>query len=231
MIRCIVFDFDGTLVVSNHIKLQTFYEVTYSHDPTGSTVTRILEQYPAKDRHGVFLEIVHELVVKNQIPKHQSPEALATQWAEDYTFSCEQAIATCEEVPGTTETLRWISQQNIPIFINSRTPTPTLNRLVTLRSFDRYTSKIYGAPATKTENLWLIQNLAQARFQEILFVGDSEDDRKAALEVGCHFVGVILGEQNRFSHPPPEIQISDLYQLQPIVRTLQDKDTQIVNKY
>ncbi len=151
MIRCIVFDFDGTLVVSNHIKLQTFYHVTQSHDPTGSTVTRIPQQYPNKDRHGVFLEIVHELLVNNQIPKYPTPEALATQWVEAYTFSCEQAIATCEEVPGTSETSRWISQQNIPIFINSRTPTPTLNRLVTLRSFNRYASKIYGAHLRKRQ--------------------------------------------------------------------------------
>jgi len=229
MIQCIVFDFDGTLVVSNHIKLQTFYEVTHSHDPSGSTVTRILKQYPNKDRYGIFLKIGSELFAKNQIPKYQSPKALATQWAEDYTVSCEQAIATCEEVPGTTETLRWISQQNIPIFINSRTPKTTLNRLVTLRSFDRYASKIYGAPATKSENLRQIQNLTQAQSQEILFVGDSEDDREAALEVGCHFVGVTIGEENRFTHPPPEIQISDLYQLQPIVRTLHEKNTQIVN--
>jgi len=223
MIRCIVFDFDGTLVISNHIKLQTFYHVTQSHDPTGSTVTRILQQYPNKDRHGVFLQIVHELLVNNQIPKYQNPEALATQWAEAYTFSCEQAIATCEEVPGTSETLRWISQQNIPIFINSRTPTPTLNRLVTLRSFNRFASKIYGAPATKTENLWNIQNLSKAHIQEVLFVGDSEDDRKAAHEVGCHFVGVMLGEENRFKQPP-EHQITDLYQLPKIVTTLHEKD-------
>jgi phosphoglycolate phosphatase-like HAD superfamily hydrolase len=229
MIRCIVFDFDGTLVLSNHIKLQVFYQIAHPCDPTGSTVTRILKQYPNKDRYGIFLEIARELLVKSQIPKHQSPEALAIQWAEDYTLSCEQAIATCEEVPGTIETLRWISQQNIPIFINSRTPTTPLNKLVTLRSFNPYVSKIYGAPATKTENLWNIQNLSQAHFQEILFVGDSEDDRKAALEVGCHFVGVIIGEENRFTHPPPEIQISNLYQLQLIVRTLHEKNTQIVN--
>ena len=65
----------------------------------------------------------------------------------------------------------------------------------------------------------------------MLFVGDSEDDRKAALEVGCHFVGVVLGDKPRFFHPPPEIQISDLFQLQPIVKTLHERDPQAVNKY
>ena len=219
MIGCIVFDFDGTLVASNHIKRHFFYEVAKSHDPSGATVTHVLKQYPNKDRYGIFHAIVHELIAKDQVPKNQNLEALASQWAEDYTFSCEQAIATCEEVPGTTETLRWTSQQNIPIFINSRTPTPTLKRLVTARSFGRYVSEIYGAPATKSENLGHIQNITQAYFQEILFVGDSEDDRKAALEVGCHFVGVVLGEENRFKHQP-ELQISDLHELKHISTTI-----------
>ena len=75
MIRCIVFDFDGTLVASNHIKLQVFYEVTHSYDPSGSTVTRILKQYPNKDRYGIFLEIAHELLGQTPNPqtsKHRS---------------------------------------------------------------------------------------------------------------------------------------------------------------
>jgi phosphoglycolate phosphatase len=222
MIRCIVFDFDGTLVISNHIKRQAFYDVTHSYDPSGSTVTHILKQYPDKDRHGLFLEIVRELFAKNKISKHQSPEALAAQWTEAYTLYCEQAIATCEEVPGASESLEWISQQHIPIFINSRTPTTTLMRLVTLRSFNRYTSEIYGAPTTKSENLGQIQNLTGAKPKNILFVGDSEDDRTAAHELGCHFVGIMLGHENRFTQPP-EHQITDLYQLPTIVETLHNK--------
>lgn len=222
MIGCIVFDFDGTLVVSNHIKRQAFYDVTKSHDPSGSTVTRILKQYPDKDRHGLFLEIVRELFAKDRIAKNQNLEDLADQWTKTYTLYCEQAIATCEEVPGTSKALQWISQQHIPMYINSRTPTSTLKRLVTLRSFNRYTSGIYGAPATKSENLRQIHNLTGAKPKDMLFVGDSEDDRTAAYEVGCHFVGILLGHENRFTQPP-EHHITDLYQLPTIVTTLQEK--------
>ena len=106
MIRGIVFDFDGTLVVSNHIKRQAFCEVTNAYDPSGTTVTRILQCFPNKDRYDIFLEIAHELSLQKRTPKNQRPEPLATQWAETYTCRCEQAIATCEEVSGTSETLQ-----------------------------------------------------------------------------------------------------------------------------
>ena len=226
MIGGIVFDFDGTLVDSNHIKLNTFYEVTKSHDPSGSTVTRILKLFPHKDRYGIFQAIVRELFIKDLVTEPNNLEALAAEWAEAYTFICEQAIKTCDEVSGASETLQWISRQNIPIYINSRTPTTTLKRLITLRSLNSYVSEIYGAPESKSENLRHIQNQIQAKPKEILFVGDSEDDREAAIEVGCHFVGVTLGEENRFSHPPPKSQIANLHQLQEIVATLHVKGSQ-----
>ncbi len=220
MIRGIAFDFDGTLVDSNDIKLQTFYEVTKPHDPTGSTVARILKQFPNKDRYGLFHAIIREFVTKNQIENTKDLETLAVKWAEDYTFRCERAIENCEEVSGTSETLQWLSEQRLPTFINSRTPTTALKRLVTLRSLHSFFSEIYGAPATKSENLRRILSQSQAQPKEILFVGDSEDDREAALEVGCHFVGVVLRNTSRFSEPHPEPCITNLNKLQPIVEAL-----------
>ena len=219
MIKGIIFDFDGTLVDSNDIKAQTFYEVTKALDPTGSTVTRILKQFPNKDRHGLFHAITAELFTNNQIKDPINLEILATQFAEDYTVKCEKAIENCSEVPGTSETLRWLSEQRVPIFINSRTPTTTLKRLITSRSLHSYFSDIYGAPETKLENFQRIQRQIHAQPREILFVGDSDDDQKAAQEAGCHFIGVVLHDKPRFSDPQPERKITNLSQLQQILET------------
>ncbi len=125
---------------------------------------------------------------------------------------------TTLEVPGTSETLRWLSQQNIPIFINSRTPIATLQRLITIRSFNQYITAVYGAPASKSDNLRHIQERTKKPSNEILMVGDSEDDRKAGAEVGCPFVGVNLGIEDHFEHQP-ELQVSDLHELKQILTT------------
>jgi len=103
--------------------------------------------------------------------------------------------------------------QKIPIFLNSRTPILPLRRLIALRSFDRYFSGIYGAPASKSENLHRILERIQINPNELLFVGDSEDDRQAATELGCQFIGVMFGQDNRFTQRP-EWTVTDLHELQ-----------------
>ena len=91
---------------------------------------------------------------------------------------------------------------------------------MTLRSLHSYVSDVYGAPGTKTENLRRIEFQIRAKPSEILFVGDSEDDREASLNVDCHFVGVVLRDAPRFSEPLPERWISNLCQLQQIIEIL-----------
>lgn len=229
MIACVAFDFDGTLVDSNQVKVESFYKIVEDYDPSGFTVTEVLQRCSNEDRYGITRELAREFTAKGLTPPQPDVEIIAAQLAEAYTSACERAITQSPEVPGASGILAWLTSEGIPLYLNSRTPTEALNRLVTLRHLTHYFSGIYGAPASKLENLRHIQELTQAKPDEMLFVGDSEDDRKAAAELGCHFVGVTLGKENRFAHPPPELQVADLYQLQPIVTTLHGKDLQIVN--
>jgi phosphoglycolate phosphatase-like HAD superfamily hydrolase len=227
MIACVAFDFDGTLVDSNHVKLRAFYEIVEAYDPSGATVTEVLQQCPNEDRYGITRELVRNFMAKGQLRMQSSREALSAQWAEAYTKICQKSIVTCTEVPGASVILEWLSDHGIPAYVNSRTPTDVLNRLVALRGFTHYFSGIYGAPASKLENLRRLQGLARAKPDEILFVGDSEDDRKAAAALGCHFVGVILGDNSRFRQIPL-FHVKNLEELRAIMDNLQENQNVLV---
>ncbi|WP_447964670.1 HAD family hydrolase [Nitrospira sp. Ecomares 2.1] len=221
MIACVAFDFDGTLVDSNQVKVQSFYKIVEEYDPSGCTVTEVLQRCSQKDRYGITRELAREFKAKGLIPPPTSTEILGLQWAETYTATCETAIVRCQEVPGASGILTWLLNEGIPLYLNSKTPTNALNRLVTLRNLTHYFSGIYGAPASKLENLLHIQELTQAKPDEMLFVGDSEDDLEAAGKFGCHFAGVILGENSRF-RLIPSLHVKSLDNLRGIVQNLQE---------
>lgn len=222
MIACIAFDFDGTLVDSNKVKVQSFYEIVKNYDPKGFTVTEVLQRCSNEDRYGITRELAREFLAKRLTPAHSDVEIIAAQWAEAYTSACERAIAQSPEVPGTSGILAWLTSEGIPLYLNSRTPIEALNRLVALRHLTHYFSGIYGAPASKLENLRHIQELTQTNPDEMLFVGDSEDDRMAAAALGCHFTGVILDEKSRFGQIPP-LHVKNLGELRAVVENLQKK--------
>ncbi len=212
MMSCVVFDFDGTLVDSNHIKRQTFYDIVRPYDPEGASVTQVLQQFSEKDRYGIFEEVIGILANQDTLPSDSDPKILKAQFAQSYTVQCERAIAECEEVPGASQALDWLVSQSIPLFINSRTPTNTLQNLLSARKLSHFFQGVYGAPSSKTQNLRLIQTVGGWNFQDMIFVGDSEDDQEAAQEVGCQFIGVVLPQQRRFTSRP-NIRVNDLHQL------------------
>jgi beta-phosphoglucomutase-like phosphatase (HAD superfamily) len=49
-IRCVAFDFDGTLVDSNAVKRQAYFEAARREDPSGQLVAAVLAELPQGDR-------------------------------------------------------------------------------------------------------------------------------------------------------------------------------------
>ena len=193
MIKCVVFDFDGTLVDSNEIKREAFFEVACSWDSSGKVVEEVFERWPAANRYEKTRKIAEELIGRKLLPVDLSLEEWATRLADDYTARCEAAIAECAEMPGATAALEELSRKGLHLFLNSATPVIPLRRLTELRNWGHFFQAIYGAEATKAENLKTIARSTGVERTEMVHVGDQLDDQSGAEQFGCHFVAMTAG--------------------------------------
>ena len=182
MIRCVVFDFDGTLVLSNRIKRDTFLDVAADFPDGPAVMAGILQRSPG-DRAAIASEFAAAVGAASE----------AGNLIDRYTGLCEQRIAACPDRAGAAELLTSLRQRRVRLHVNSSTPADALQRLVSLRYPGGTFDGVHGGYGCKLWNLRAIARHDRIDAGEVAMVGDGTDDMAAAREFGCRFIGVAGG--------------------------------------
>jgi phosphoglycolate phosphatase len=179
MIRCVVFDFDGTLVLSNEIKHEGFLAIANDFVDGLDKMYSILENPPG-DRYAIF----------NKFAEIIGDSADAANLANLYGAWCEGPILSCSERQGAKIALQQLQYKGLSIYLNSATPENPLRSLVNKRYNPGTFDGIYGGHDCKVANLKKVMGIEQLEPFEIAMIGDGIDDWQAAKDFGCHFIGV-----------------------------------------
>jgi len=178
LIQAIVFDFDGTLIDSNEIKLSAFYEVTAHISGAVAELDRIFQDPNRGDRYDIFAALQARL------------GSDAANLTKAYGERCEAVILDKLANSRVTETLDKLKSEGRKLFIASATPEVNLVAMLDKSELVTRFEGIYGRPAGKAEILRRIMETNDLQRSMMVVVGDGEDDFRGAKEFGCRFVGI-----------------------------------------
>lgn len=177
--KVFVFDLDGTLIDSNQIKTDCFFDLCETEDEK-AILSNLLSD-PSYTR----LKIFNEIGKKLNLGLNYAGQKLA-----EFNLTLRRRIAECNEIEGATELLKVISSEGKKICISSMTPQTEIGPILKDRNWTDLISTFHGSPQKKTVTIQRIISFYEITHSQIVVIGDGADDYLSALENRVDFIPV-----------------------------------------
>jgi len=203
----LIFDFDGVLAESVHIKTQAFFKL---YEPFGIELAeKVVKHHEANGGMSRFEKFLfyHKEFLGNEI-NDDDVESLSLKFSNLVV----QEVIDSAEVPGAL----WFLEKyfNKKKWIVSATPKDEIFKIIEKRNMSRFFNKIYGSPEGKISIVEKIINENYLLRDETIFLGDALSDYNAATENDIDFALRKTPENKKlFSKNPNLIRFIDFYEL------------------
>ncbi|MBF0110078.1 MAG: HAD family hydrolase [Magnetococcales bacterium] len=208
-IQAVAFDFDGVLADSVAIKDEALVRLVEMEAPgKGKAAAELWNRTRGmyrRERIGkVFCEVMNLELDETSLDGR----------VERYRQMVHQGTLEAAPIRGSLEYLRgW---PLIPSYIVSAAPQQEVIEVARHRDLFRYFRDIFGGPTPKEEVLARLIQREGCEPRELLFIGDSDSDHRAARVAGASFLGVVgVGQLNPF--PSHVRTVPDLSGLQQVI--------------
>lgn len=179
----LIFDFDGVLAETNRIRIDGFKEL-FGDDHPAEAVEQLVQYAGMNGGLSRYLKIRYFF---EQILNTAIEDARVAELAAAYSHIVKDQVIAAPAVRGADEFLAaWQGRSACAIISGS--DERELQEVCRARGIAGYFSAVMGSPRTKHENILRLLDQMGWRATECLFIGDSENDKEAADQVGVPFV-------------------------------------------
>jgi len=180
-IRALILDFDGVILESNDLKTQAFEAVFARFPEHAGAMMAYHRAHVSESRFAKFRHLVTERLGRPE------DDPLVDELGVAFSAEMLRQIGLCPLVPGALALLTHASER-LPVFLASVTPQVELEAILQQRGLATYFTRVYGCPPwTKTRAIAdILAGLGGSN--QVMFIGDSAGDQRAAAETGVEFI-------------------------------------------
>ena len=146
--KIIVFDFDGVLVDSVHVKTSAFEQMYLAYG--SSVVGKVRSHHKQNGGMSRFkkFKYYHETYLSKKLDSEE-----IERMSEQFSALVIDKVVSSDWIPGAEGFLQKLYEKKISCVIVSATPQREIELIVKKRGMAKYFSEVYGSPTSKYENL------------------------------------------------------------------------------
>ena len=203
-LQAVIFDFDGVIVESVDVKGWAFGELFKHYPEHQAEIVKYHFNNGGVSRFKKFY-FIYENILKRPLPKEEFENLCA-----HFSKLVFDKVVESQFVPGAIEVIRKY-YKNIPLFIVSGTPQMELVQIIEAKNLKSYFKGVYGSPESKEHWIKIILNANQYNPDNVIFVGDTMSDYRAANEHNIYFIARVPENNNdMFQGLKVGLQMKDL---------------------
>ena len=187
MVKAIIFDYDGTISDSLHIKTEAFAQL---YSPHGKEIVEKVVKYHILNGGVSRFEkfrFFHEKLLNIPINDYEI-EILANNFSKIVM----EKVSNAAFIPGAYEFI--LNYSSIyDLYVSTATPTFEIIEILKRNKLIKFFKDIKGSPDNKTNHVKQIMLKESYKTNEVIFIGDSKSDEIAATNNNINFIKVIKG--------------------------------------
>lgn len=178
MYKCLIFDFDGTIVDSNLIKKSLFYEVLNEFDIDKNEL-KVQISIDGKSRNQI---------IRGALSKYS--EEVVLKSIKMYSLLTFDKISKIKPNKYFFEVVEYCKKNGIYLVLSSNTPENELIKIIKEMNLFNIFNEVHGSPKLKSVTLKKIIIENNFLSNQILVIGDGESDKLSAEDNNCDFMGI-----------------------------------------
>jgi phosphoglycolate phosphatase-like HAD superfamily hydrolase len=187
--KVVVFDFDGVIIPSEEIK-QNGYRWMFSEfgeDVPEEAIRAARAEF--SNARGNRYDIIRSVLTR--IGKTDDLDEMVRLYAKRFGEIVQSRLENFRVEPKVLGMLEKLSKKHA-LYINSNTPDEPLRETLKSLGIEYLFKGVFGSSdgKSKAQRLRDVAAAESVTATEMVFVGDGEGDRDAAVEFGCEFLGV-----------------------------------------